>query len=227
MDHRIKEKFNAGAQGYDGQRCKLIPGYDDFYGIATRLATSQTISPKVLDLGAGTGLMSAYVMEKYPQGTFTLVDLSEGMLNQAKQRFDGNSNVQFLLADYTELPFEDHFDIIVSSLSIHHLEHDKKQHLFSKIFAHLRQGGVFINADQVEGPTSIMDSLYKQQWEQDVRSTDLSLEAIEASIDRRVTLDRNAPLGSQLSWLLQAGFIDVDCVYKSYGFAVFYAKKPE
>ena len=54
----IEEKFNIIAKEYDVNRKNFIPCFDDFYGNATKMITSNIDVPKlVLDLGAGTGLL--------------------------------------------------------------------------------------------------------------------------------------------------------------------------
>lgn len=54
----VKVKFNENARQYDGQRKKLIPCFDDFYSIAVSMAETNTNNPDILDIGAGTGLLS-------------------------------------------------------------------------------------------------------------------------------------------------------------------------
>lgn len=60
----VKEKFNDNASQYDSQRKKLIPWFDDFYATAVSVAETKNIRPNILDIGAGTGLLSAFIFEK-------------------------------------------------------------------------------------------------------------------------------------------------------------------
>ena len=55
-------KFNEVSQTYDQQRKKLIPCFDDFYDIAVALAELENDTPTILDLGAGTGLLSSFIL---------------------------------------------------------------------------------------------------------------------------------------------------------------------
>lgn len=43
-------------------------------------------APTILDLGAGTGLYSSLILAKYSKAHITLIDLSEGMLEIAKDQ---------------------------------------------------------------------------------------------------------------------------------------------
>ncbi|WP_282935247.1 class I SAM-dependent methyltransferase [Paenibacillus sp. RC67] len=225
MNEKVRVQFNEVAQQYDQQRKQLIPCFDDFYETAVRWTHSSNEAPRILDLGAGTGLLSAGILHKFPQAQLTLVDLSEKMLATARQRFAGNRKVEYIIADYSQYEFDGPFDAIVSSLSIHHLTHQEKKALFHKLYGLLNEGGVFVNADQARGLTSHIDLSYKNQWEEWIRSNGLPIEAVEGAIERR-KLDINATVEDQIHWLSEAGFSDVDCVYKYNDFAVFYATKP-
>ncbi len=222
--NQVASLFDEIAWQYDSQRRKLIPCFDDFYQVAASVAQTGNDSPHILDLGAGTGLFSAFLVNKYPKASFTLMDLSENMLEVAKQRFKNRPGMQYLAADYTTYAFDQSFDIIVSSLSIHHLEDAEKKRLYQTVFSLLKENGVFVNADQVLGSTAFLDSLYKNDWKQKVESSGLSLQEIQAAYER-TKLDRMATLDIQLQWLNEIGFSDVDCIYKYHNFVVLFGRK--
>jgi tRNA (cmo5U34)-methyltransferase len=224
MQKSVKQMFDAAAGEYDRERRQLIPCFDDFYGTALSLIEMDHPSPRILDLGAGTGLFSAFIVQKYPDARLTLIDFSESMLERARRRFAGNPHMQYIAADYTRHSFAETYDAVVSSLSIHHLSHDEKCKLFAAVYGILREGGIFVNADQVQGNTPAADAYYRKRWLEAIRQSGLSEEAIQASIERR-KLDVNAKLADQLQWLEEAGFADADCVYKHMDFAVFYGRK--
>lgn len=217
-------KFDEVSQQYDTQRRKLIPCFDDFYTLSTSIADIANDAPTIVDIGAGTGLLSAHLLERYPDAKLILIDISEKMLDVAKIRFQNESNVEYIVADYTAYEFAGSVDIVISSLSIHHLTDDDKKSLYRKIFACLKHNGLFINADQVLGSTPYLESLYKDDWKKKVESSGLSKDEI-ASAYERITLDKMSTLDEQLSWLRDVGFQDVDCVYKYFNFAVLFGRK--
>ena len=221
---RIEERFSAVSREYDAQRRMFIPCYDDFYGVCVTAASVDTDCPSILDVGAGTGLLSAYLMERYPEGTYTLVDLSAEMLEKARERFAGNGNVTYITADYTGYSFTGKYDIIASALSIHHLSDSDKRALYQKCSSMLNDKGVFLNADQVKGETPHIEELNKSVWRRHVESSGLSREEIDAGYER-VELDREAGLDEQLGWMREAGFGDAACLDKYYHFAVLYGRK--
>ncbi|MCC3376092.1 class I SAM-dependent methyltransferase [Cohnella sp. REN36] len=225
MQKDVKTLFDAVARDYDRQRRQLIPCFDDFYGMALALVETKARSPLILDLGAGTGLFSGMVLQKHPDARLTLVDLSEKMLEGARERFGGNPNVRYVVADYMHfLTGAESYDFIVSSLSIHHLPHPAKRELFAAVHRALAPGGAFVNADQVAGNTPAADAYYRRRWLEAIGSSGLSQSAIDASIERR-SVDINAKLGDQVAWMEQAGFADADCMYKYLDFGVFYGRK--
>ena len=59
--NNIEKQFNLIAKEYDDNRRKFIPCFDDYYKHTTKLILSNMDAPKrVLDLGAGTGLLTYY-----------------------------------------------------------------------------------------------------------------------------------------------------------------------
>lgn len=220
----IMQKFNENAAQYDSQRVKLIPCFHDFYTIPVSLINTKSKNPTVLDIGAGTGLLSSLILEKYPAAKMTLIDISEKMFDVAKERLSNFPDVKYILSDYTTYEFDGEFDIIVSALSIHHLTDTEKKDLYQKAFSMLKKGGLFINADQVLGQTPFLEALYKSDWNDKIESSGLSQEELAAAHER-TKLDKMSTLEDQLNWLRESGFEDVDCVYKYFNFVVLYGRK--
>ena len=220
----IQRKFDAISKKYDEQRRKFIPCFDDFYGTAVSVASVDAKNPGILDIGAGTGLLSAFLMERYPEASFTLIDISEKMLDMAKDRFRNNSNVKYIAADYSKYDFTEKYDLVVSAVSIHHLEDEEKKELYKKSYSILKENGIFINADQVHGETPFIENINKTTWRQHIESSGLPDEEILAGYER-VKLDKDSSLDQQLYWLKEAGFCDVSCIYKHYQFAVMFGRK--
>ncbi|HSQ92779.1 MAG TPA: class I SAM-dependent methyltransferase, partial [Methanoregula sp.] len=70
MEH-IRQAFNKFAQDYDAQREYVIPKLREYYGAAVWAAESAAQNPAILDIGAGTGLLSAFLLEKFPGARLT------------------------------------------------------------------------------------------------------------------------------------------------------------
>jgi len=165
------------------------------------------------------------VRQWYPQAHIHLMDVSAPMLERARQRLGSDTNVSFELADTTTAALGGPYDSIVSALAIHHLEDAAKKALFAKIFAALRPGGSFVNAEQVAGPTAEIDRRYKELWLEQVREAGATPDQIADSLYRQQD-DRCASVEDQLDWMRDAGFTDADCWFKDNRFAVLSGTRP-
>ena len=218
----VRTTFDKHADSYDELREQLIPCFDEFYGAALSLLPfkrEQRID--ILDLGAGTGLLSGRILERYPNAHLVLLDISKNMLKQAQARFTGvGAQVEFKLSDFYSEPFTGCYDAIVSALAIHHVDADRKRELFLKIYDHLKPTGLFINADQVLGANEAIEESYRQHWLSQVRAAGVSAITLAEALER-MQEDRMSTLFDQLTWLKEAGFKDVNCWYKNYSFVVY------
>ncbi|MFH1433246.1 MAG: methyltransferase domain-containing protein [archaeon] len=221
---QVKDNFDRGAKDYDADRKKVIPHLEIFYEVAASLAETESASPHILDIGAGTGLLTSYLIARYPHANITLIDFSEEMLNIAKSRFQDKSNIIYIVDDYSKHDFKESYDIIVSALSIHHLDDSKKLEFYKKCFSILNPGGIFINADITLGSSPFLESLYKSSWRSFIEKNIASIEQVQEYYER-MKVDKEATVDAQLGWLKVAGFEDVDCMYKYYNFAVLFAQK--
>ena len=110
---------------------------------------------RILDIGCGTGRLTAELVAALGEGTVVAVDRSEAMLREASaqacsavgphklaQEPDGNPEpvrVCFVRADGAALPFVDAFDAVLSTATFHWiLDHDQ---LFASIYRALAPGG--------------------------------------------------------------------------------------
>jgi tRNA (cmo5U34)-methyltransferase len=209
--------FDATASTYDKDRSRLVPGCDTFYRWALDLVPAR--AKVIVDLGAGSGLLTALLRDRFPQAKIYLVDFSAAMLDLARQRFGDDSHLDYVHADYVKDQLPDQVCCFVSSLSIHHLEDGDKRALFPKLFKLLKPNGTFVNADQVAGPTPDLEARYKALWLEQVRAAGATDQQIADSLFRQQE-DRCASVEAQLAWMRDAGFADADCWYKEARFAV-------
>lgn len=217
MINRTKEVFDATASTYDIDRSRLIPRCDNFYRWAIDLIPSGT--KNILELGAGSGLFTTLIRNRFPNALIHLVDFSAPMLSLASDRLGNDSGITYQRANYITGTLPNSLCAIVSSLSIHHLDDSDKRTVFRRAYESLLPGGVFVNADQVAGPTPALETRYKALWLEQVRAAGATEEQIEASLYRQQE-DRCASVGDQLQWLREAGFADADCWFKDNRFAV-------
>lgn len=212
--------FDRDARRYDRARRQLVPCLDELYGWVVRLMPfGQDDSVRILDLGAGTGLLSAALSGAFPNAHITLLDASAPMLQRGERRFGRNRRFQYRVSDYARDPLQGAYHAIVSALSIHHLNAYEKRALFKRVRIALEVGGVFVNADQVLGPTPEIEQRYQQDWVHEARKRGISEPDLAAALERQQA-DQPSTLVEQLTWLEEAEFRNVNCWYKNQRFAV-------
>ncbi len=218
--------FDEAARDYDLARRMLVPGLDDFYGaVLENIPFGREKPIRVLDLGSGTGLLSAMVAERFPRSRVTLVDISVEMLRVARRRFaDEPKRFEFRVMDFARKALPGGYDLVASALSIHHLTDGDKRELFEKANGALVAGGHFVNLDQVLGETPEEEARHEEWWDRSVREAGASEEDLAAA-SRRMRADKNATLADQLRWLEEAGFGDVACRRRDHRFAVYGGRK--
>ena len=223
----IDEAFNESVAYYDSWVQKALPCYEELFSVAVAsipFATGQELT--ILDLGAGTGLFSYHVFQRYGNSHYTLVDVADQMLDISRKRFEESSGqFSYITGDYRTTFPASQFDLIISSLSIHHLIDQEKKKLFKDIYRKLKPGGTFINVDQIKAPSEHFQEMYWSTWLSKVRQSNAGEEQIQQSIRRRTEFDKDSTLVDQLKWLQEAGFERVDCLYHHYFVGVFFAQK--
>src|ERR1700750_172099 len=116
MSKEAIAQFHGISPEYEAVRRRVVPEYDAFYGTAVEaLGLARRELRRVLDLGAGTGLLSRHVLAAYPDAELTLHDGAAGRLEQARETF--GERVSYVRSDLNDpLPGAEPWDAIVSAL---------------------------------------------------------------------------------------------------------------
>jgi tRNA (cmo5U34)-methyltransferase len=156
---------------------------------------------RILDLGTGDGRLLALVRQQHPGTEAVAVDFSPAMLEAVRGRFAADARVR--VVDHNmdfPLPSLGTFDAVISSFAIHHLVHERKRALYSEVFDLLNPGGVFCNLEHVASPTQRLHEEFLRRIGFTVETEDSSNKLLDVE--------------TQLGWLREIGFIDVDCQWK-------------
>ncbi len=208
------------ASEYDLSRRRLIPCFDLFYTCAADLvAATVKLSPALLDLGAGTGILSEFVALKTKPASLSLLDESPEMLSKAQARLEQYQPKVYIQKFTDPLPAGP-FDAVISAVAIHHLSDKDKQVLFARIYQALAPGGIFVNAEQILGPSAWHEKLYDDMHLNGARALGSSEDEIRAA-QERMKFDRCATLSDQLFGLRVVGFEGVDRFFHGFRFGVY------
>jgi tRNA (cmo5U34)-methyltransferase len=168
-------------------------------GEAALLEFLPTNAARILDLGSGGGRLLALVKAARPGGEYVALDFSPTMIETLRKLFAAEHRVSVVAHNLDEpLPLIGRFDAVVSSFAIHHLTHPRKRALYEEIFSVLVPGGVFCNLEHVSSPSARLHAEFLH-----------TISCAEEDPSNKL-LD----LETQLSWLRDIGFIDVDCHWK-------------
>jgi SAM-dependent methyltransferase len=169
---------------------------------------------RFLDLGSGDGRLAALVKAAHPHAALVAIDFSPFMLQQLRERFANDPSatiVEHSLDD--RLPALGMFDAVVSSFAIHHVSHPRKRALYGEIRALLSPGGVFCNLEHVASPTPTMHARFLAELGIGPEDEDVSNQLLDVE--------------TQLTWLRELGFDDVDCTWKWMELALLVGRAPD
>lgn len=176
-------------------------------GESTLLEFIPITTRRILDLGTGDGRLLALVKAHLAAGQTeapveaVAVDFSPAMLDAVRVRFAADPSVTVVTHNLDDpLPALGKFDAVVSSFAIHHVIHERKHALYAEIYALLNPGGVFSNLEHVASPTPRLHEEF--------------LHRIGYTLETEDTSNKLLDVETQLQWLREIGFTDVDCHWK-------------
>jgi SAM-dependent methyltransferase len=193
-------------------RRRDIPHRDE--GYAAMLEHLPASPSRILDLGTGDGYVVGLLQTVHPGAEFVAADFSPEMLRQARERFADDPSVTIVEHDLDQ-PLPEtwgEFDAVVSAFAIHHVVDVRKRALYGEVLERLRTGGVFVNLEHVASPTPELHDEF--------------LAAIGSSPERDDPSNKLSPIETQLAWLRDVGFAQVDCHWKWRELAVLSGVRP-
>ena len=182
----------------------------------------------LLDIGCGAGNYTLKLLELLPLSEITLIDLSEPMLERAKERIRAvtASRLNLHQVDIREFRCgEQEYDVVVAAAVLHHLRSDDEwRAVFRKIYRSLKAGGCFWVSDLVHHSSPELQAM---MWE---RYGDYLVQLKDEEYREQVFAyveqeDSPRPLLFQLDLLRDAGFRQIEVLHKNSCFAAFGAIK--
>jgi ubiquinone/menaquinone biosynthesis C-methylase UbiE len=223
------------AKAFLGERSLLIPDRQRQLEVMLRVVRFQCPQPhRILDVGAGDGILLATLLEAFPDAGGVAVDFSPLMLEQARHRLGQfGQRATTVEADLQTPAWKDSlhgpFDVVVSGFAIHHLSHERKRVLYREIHDLLADGGVFVNSEHVASTTPRIEQMFDAAMTEHLfqrrkeKGEDVTLEQVRNEFMQRPDRAANilALVEDQCQWLREIGFRDVDCFWKFFELAIF------
>ncbi|MDP2606584.1 MAG: class I SAM-dependent methyltransferase [Deltaproteobacteria bacterium] len=128
---------------------------DVFELIARTLPYEQDVAINILDLGAGYGALSQFLLDRFPNASVVCQEGSEEMVKLGRERMARlNGRVKFVLCDFSKSGWcrklNGPFEGVVSSIAIHNVRsHDTIREIYGETYSLVKPGGCFVNFDRM------------------------------------------------------------------------------
>jgi tRNA (cmo5U34)-methyltransferase len=222
----MRREFDREASGYDREAPASMPAYSDLHSaLVWGIPFVPTRSFRVLELGVGTGTLTARILATFPHAQLTGIDLSPRMIALARRKLRPyRDRVELIAGDIARFP-ETPWDVVVSALAIHHLRDAEKWRLFRRIRRWLTSGGYFGDGDDHLPEDPIFDVRYSEIAS---RLSRPGGPASEWSSPQQVwheheRYDRPCTLTAEVNALQRARFHHVGVPWRFFGQAVVWA----
>ena len=202
---------------------RLIPFYDEQQDIVLRLIPFERSAPlRVLDLGCGTGSLAAAILAEFNRADLTAFDLTEEMIESCRSRFAGIDRISYRLGDFRTDDFGNDYDLIVATLSLHHLELSERPRFFGRAHHSLKPGGSLIASEVIVDESPVVRERQYQLWR------DFMAGQGEDGMywyEKHLAKDHPAEISTLISILSDAGFESAGCFWRYLNFAIISARK--
>jgi tRNA (cmo5U34)-methyltransferase len=227
----IRRRFDADVERFSNLETGQSATVDAPLAMALVAQAAAVTTPHarhVLDVGCGAGNYTLKLLESLPNLDATLIDLSQPMLDRARERVSRatSGRITTIQADIREAKLADgEFDIVLAAAVLHHLRTDQEwQDVFTGLYRALRPGGSVWVFDLVESSIPAVQELMQRRY--GAYLTRLKDEAYRDHVFAYVEKeDTPRPLLFQLELLRQVGFAQVEVLHKNVCFAAFGAVK--
>jgi tRNA (cmo5U34)-methyltransferase len=239
MDNPSAWKSNEAAEIFNKIADTVIPKRRELISTVAGLALKDSPEhPRILDLGCGSGELTAAILVIRPGASVTMLDFNDEMLRLCGDRFNGNNNIRTIQHDLnTGLPTSissEPFDAVVSLCTIHVLKPDSRIKLYSDIRNALKENGRFVDGDRFSSGSNEYESPEFNGWIQyrvnrlkEEKSVDKSFDEIkreQMDFDKKMG-HRPDTIAETERGLLAAGFHHINVTWKYLNFAVITGSK--
>src|SRR5512144_1133037 len=221
-EHRVAGHLGVEPEEYDRAIRTFIPQYDRMLeAIVHWLSANVPAGGYVVDLGAGTGALSAAILEGLPQARVRLVDVDPNMLEAAAARCARHAGrFDLRLGRFEEeLP---RCHAVVATLALHHVSDvEEKRELYRAIHAALEPGGLVVVGDLLIHPEGLERRQMLRDWYAHMARHGITEQEADAHFAQWAEEDFYVALTEELELIRAAGFPRPDCFWRDGGITVY------
>ena len=166
----------------------------------------------ILELGGGSGVLAAAILQRFHGSHVTLLEESDQLLVAAEKRLSASAPGRYKLVpeafDRTEMPRR--FDAVVSLLRFHAVDEIARRAVYRSVYGALLPNCLVLIADRLRAAGPGVTAMH-------VRAS---------PPPAGVELGRGLLLSNELPWLVSIGFRDVDVHYKNIDYGVYGGRRP-
>jgi len=204
---------------YDARIRTFIPHYEEMLDVA-----ASAIDPRsrvIVDMGIGTGALSARCLKRAPQARIVGIDADADVLQAAMQRLPGDA--RFINGFFTKVEIPK-CDAVVASFALHHIRtRSAKARLYCRIASALRSGGQIVNAECQPARDALLARRQHEAWKHHLMHSYSKQEA-EGYLEAWSREDVYVPLEVELELMRKAGFA-VEVLWRKDAFTVIRGKR--
>jgi tRNA (cmo5U34)-methyltransferase len=227
MAHSVSGHLKLRVEEYDELIRRLVPAYPAMRPVQLDLMALALPGGRgrVLDLGGGTGALAAAIAARFPEAEVEIWDTDPEMLATARERCAAyGSRISYVERSFASpLP---PCDVVAACIALHHVKDlQVKAGIYRNIFAALRAGGIFVNADTAVCATPALRNHAFRLWAAAMAPHGISEKEAFAHFASWANEDYYPPLFTELRLLADAGFTEPECFWREAAAVVFGAMR--
>jgi tRNA (cmo5U34)-methyltransferase len=230
--------YSDHSNDYDVYQSAVVPYYQEMLDMValtcSRYVSQRGSSPKILDLGCGTGNASMAILEKIPARIF-LIDGSSKMVDLALKKISlrfpssvtGHKVANLSSGDWSDDLGSGEYDVIVTTLVLEHLPFDRYRAALEECYNLLAPGGRLIAVEGYREENSDMLEWFNQQMEERRNMLEPRMSDFVARLREQKEIHYYSSKCQKENWWMNAGFQGVNVLWQYLCVALMVGRKPE
>ncbi len=215
----IEDFFYVSDRSYDFLAEKSLPSYHEAHRVLVAAMCQNSSSEfKVIDLGVGSGVTSAYILKNYSKAKIVGVDLFDEMLSDARERLAlFGERIKLVQSDNTGYlkKLQSKVHTVVSAFCIHHLDEEEKKEIFQIIYNTLMPGGRFLMLDLTTFDDPCMMKLARNATIKHMKANVKDEEYRKNWIHHWSEINIPHPADKMAMWMRDVGFSNVEIIFRN------------